>query len=66
MSKEDDERYIGSISPTIGVKEVRNLLEISRNVAPMLTQEEFTIIMATYGGAIDRIMKENGVEEDET
>lgn len=60
----DDELYIGSISPTIGVKEQRDLLQIARQVNPMLTMEEYTGIMAIYGKALDRILKENGIEED--
>lgn len=61
----DDELYIGSISPTIGVKEQRDLLQIARQVNPMLTLEEYTGIMAVYGKALDRILKENGIEEDD-
>lgn len=34
---------------------------------PMLTHEEFVSVMAIYGKALDRIFKENGLEEkDET
>ena len=63
----DDELYIGSISPTIGVKEQRDLAQIARQVNPMLTQQEYVSIMAIYGQALDRILKENGLEEkDET
>lgn len=66
MSK-DDELYIGSVSPTIGVKEQRNLIQVTRQVMPMLTHEEFVSVMAIYGKALDRIFKENGLEEkDET
>lgn len=66
MSK-DDEVYIGSMSPTIGVKEQRNLIQVTRQVMPMLTHEEFVSVMAIYGKALDRIFKENGLEEkDET
>lgn len=61
----DNELYIGSISPTIGVKEQRDLLQIARQVNPMLTLEEYTSIMAVYGKALDRILKENGIEEDD-
>ena len=63
----DDELYIGSISPTIGVKEQRDLAQIARQANPMLTQQEYVSIMAIYGSALDRILKENGLEEkDET
>lgn len=63
MGKYDDV-YIGSISPTIGVKEQRDLLQISRQVNAMLTMSEYASIMAIYGHALDRILKENGIEED--
>lgn len=63
MSK-NDEVYVGSISPTIGVTEVRKLREMGRTMDLMLTKEEYVSIMAIYGQAIDRIMKENNMEED--
>lgn len=62
MSSNKD-MYISSISETIGVTEQRQLLELSRNVNSMLTLEEFKSIMAIYGKAIDRVLKENNVEE---
>lgn len=66
MSK-DDELYIGSVSPTIGVKEQRDLIQVTKQVMPMLTHEEFVSVMAIYGKVLDRIFKENGLEEkDET
>ena len=57
------EVYIGSISPTIGVKEQRDMAEIARKVNPMLTYKEYTLIMAVYGKALNRILKENGMED---
>lgn len=63
MSNES-EQYIGSISPTIGVKEQRQLLEMQRTMNALLTQEEYVKIMAIYGSAIDRVFKENGMEEE--
>lgn len=60
----NDEVYIGSMSPTIGVAEVRKLRERSRIMDLMLTKEEYVSIMAIYGQAIDRILKENNMEED--
>jgi hypothetical protein len=63
----DDELYIGSISETISVKEQRDLAEVAKQVNPMLTESEYKSIMLVYGRALDRILKENGVEEkDET
>lgn len=59
----NDEVYIGSMSPTIGIAEVRKLREMGRTMDLMLTKEEYIGIMAIYGQAIDRIMKENNMEE---
>ena len=61
MANEDI--YIGSMSPTIGPVEVRKLKEMSRTMDLMLTTEEYVSIMAVYGKAIDRIMKENNMED---
>lgn len=63
MGKED-ELYIGSMSPTIGVAEVRKLKEMGKTMDLMLTHEEYVAIMAIYGSAIDRIMKENNIKEE--
>lgn len=60
----NDEVYIGSMSPTIGVAEVRKLREMGRTMDLMLTKEEYVSIMAIYGQAIGRILKENNMEED--
>lgn len=59
------EVYIGSVSPTIGVAEIRKLREMGRTMDLMLTYDEYVSIMAVYGSAIDRIMKENNIQEDE-
>lgn len=61
----NDEMYIGSVSPTIGVAEIRKLREMGRTMDLMLTYDEYVSIMAVYGSAIDRIMKENNIQEDE-
>lgn len=63
MGKNDDV-YIGSMSPTIEVKEHRALVQVARQINPLLTKSEFTRIMAVYGEAIDRVLKENGMEEE--
>jgi len=62
MEKNND-LYIGSISPTIGVKEQRILTEMGKQLNGMLTMQEYTEIATLYGRAIDRILKENGLEE---
>lgn len=63
MSKSKD-IYIGSISPTIGVVEQRELLKMAKTVNPMLTKTEFVKIMVVYKEALERIFEENGIKED--
>ena len=62
--KNEDELYISSITPTIGVTEQRKLLEVTKNTMILLTKGEFAQIMYIYGKAIDRVLKENGIKED--
>lgn len=66
MSDKDDELYIGSISPTINVKQQRGLLKVTKDIMPMLTVAEWMEIMNVYDKAIKRIFKENGVKENDT
>ena len=40
-SNKDDELYIGSISPTIDIRQQRGLLKITKDVMPMLTAIEW-------------------------
>lgn len=61
MSKNKD-IYISSMSPTIGVKEQRDLLLVTKKVTPLLTKEEFTAITKIYEQALSRVLKENGME----
>lgn len=61
----EKEICIGSISPTISVLEYRQLSQVSKQVGFMLTKEEFKAIMAVYGKALDRILKENGITEED-
>ena len=65
-SNKDDELYIGSISPTIDIRQQRGLLKITKDVMPMLTAAEWMEIMNVYDKAIKRIFKENGVKENDT
>lgn len=65
MSK-NDEVYIGSISPVISVADQRALLKITRQLCGSLTFEEFAKIMDVYNKAIDRVLEENGVSEDDS
>ena len=62
----DDELYIGSISPTIDVRQQRELLKVTKDIMPMLTVAEWMEIMNVYDKAINRIFKENGVKENDT
>ena len=62
MSK-DKNTYISSISPTIGVKEQRELLKITKDLSSMLTRTEFIKVMTVYEGVINRLFEENGIKE---
>ena len=55
MSDKDDELYIGSISPTIDVRQQRELLKVTKGLMPMLTVAEWMEIMNVYDKAIKRI-----------
>ena len=61
-----DEVYIGSVTPTIGVAEQRALAKVTRQMCGLLTNDEFVRIMNVYNNAIDRILKENGVESNDS
>lgn len=65
-SNKDDDLYIGSISPTIDVRQQRGLLKVTKDIMPMLTVAEWMQIMNVYDKAIKRIFKENGVKENDT
>lgn len=65
-SNKDDDLYIGSISPTIDVRQQRGLLKVTKDIMPMLTVVEWMQIMNVYDKAIKRIFKENGVKENDT
>lgn len=62
--KNEDELYIGSISPTIDVRQQRGLLKVVKEMTPMLTVVEWMEIMNVYNKAIERIFKENSIKED--
>lgn len=42
----------------IGVAEVRRLLETARQLAPSLTREELSALMAFYGSVVERLIAE--------
>jgi len=55
-----DEKMIVSKSETIGVMQIRQLLELTNTLKAALTQEEFLNIVSVYNGCIGRLLKENG------
>ncbi len=57
--------YIYTTAKTIGVIELRQLQEAINNVGRILTPTEFKSIMAVFGQACGRVLKENGLEESE-
>ena len=62
----NNELYIGSVSPTIDVRQQRRLLKVTKDIMSMLTVAEWMEIMNVYDKAINRIFKENGVKENDT
>lgn len=58
----NNEQKICSKSETIGIKEVRNLMEMVNTMKTALTFDEYTNIAIVFGMACDRILKENGLE----
>ncbi len=65
ITEKDDEVYISSVSPTIDVRQQRGLLDVTKNVMPLLTVAEWMRIMNVYHEAINRIFRENGLPEEE-
>ena len=43
---------------TIDIDDLRNLLETTRNIGRLLTEEEFNEIMIVYKKVIDRLLNE--------
>ena len=43
---------------TIDIVDLRNLLETTRNIGRLLTEEEFNEIMIVYKKVIDRLLNE--------
>lgn len=62
----NNEVYIGSMSPVISITDQRILLKVTRQLCSQLTFDEYTQIMNVYNKTIDRIFKENGVDENDT
>ena len=59
----DESERVYSKSETIGVIELRQLQEMISSVGRILTQTEYQSIMAVFGQACGRALKENGLEE---
>jgi hypothetical protein len=57
-----NEPNIVAASETISVVEARNLQEVVHTMRLGLTYAEYVEIMAVFGRACDRILKENEVE----
>lgn len=57
---------INSKSETIGVPQIRNLMDLGKTMNCILTQEEYASIAFVYGKAAERILKENGLESEDS
>ena len=62
----DNHVYIGSVSPVISTVDQRKLLNITKQLHGLLSYNEFNRIMTIYGEAVDRILKENGVKDNDS
>lgn len=58
-----EEKMLVSASATIGMVQVRQLIEVTQSMKHMLTFDEFVDIMIIYDGAMSRLLEENGLEE---
>lgn len=57
-----EKEYLVSKSETIGVMQIRQLMDLAQTLNRALTQEEFVAIANIYNHAIERLLKENGEE----
>lgn len=55
-----EEKELVSSSETIGVPQIKQILEVGRTMNMMLTHDEFIAIMVIYNSAVERLLKENG------
>lgn len=55
------EVYVGSVSPTITTKQMRELMQVTEATCVLLTEDEFREIVDIYSRAIDRVLKENNI-----
>lgn len=58
---DNEEVYVGSISPTITTKQMRELMQVTEATCMLLTEDEFREIIDIYSRAIDRVLKENNI-----
>lgn len=56
------EKNLISKSETIGIPDIRNLMELTQELGKMLTQTEYLMIVHVYDSAIKRLLRENGQE----
>ena len=56
------EEMLVSKSETIGIPQIRQLIEAGQIMNMILTDDEFIQIMSVYSSAANRILKENEVE----
>ena len=58
------EKMLVSQSETIGVPEIRNLMELTQTMGRVLTHDEYVEIASVYTKTIDRLLRENGEDGD--
>lgn len=56
----EKEKMLVSKSETIGVPQIRQLMDLGATIAPALTHDEFIAIVNIYHRAISRLLVENG------
>lgn len=56
------EKNLISKSETIGIPDIRNLMELTQELGKILTPTEYLMIVHVYDSAIKRLLRENGQE----
>ena len=56
------EKNLISKSETIGIPDIRNLMELTQELGKMLTPTEYLMIVHVYDSASKRLLRENGQE----
>lgn len=60
-----NEKKLISKSETIGVPDIRRLMELAQELNKILTPTEYLAIVNVYNSAINRLLRENGLGEVE-